>query len=224
MSKNPKVEKFMLLSLIVVLALVGSYFIYHKGVDSATKKIDDSALMKNLRPSTLTMAGEKVTIIGDLLKEGSTVDMDYTLAQGADVIESVKTKDLSDYSGWKIIETVPSLDTPVCAMQTAQLNMSAPLYEDVNFIIVSQDLPFAINNYISNKGITNVDLLSDYKTRGFSSNNSLLIKETQLNARAILVLDENNVVQYIEYAADETDELDLTKALNVLDENGFKSE
>ena len=150
-----------------------------------------------------------------MLTKGDKVDMDYTLDGPAPVIEGQKTTNLKKIKGVKVIETVPSLDTPVCSMQTAELNMLAPKHKDVTFIIISQDLPFAQSRYCGAKGINkNVKVFSDYKDREFSNKNSLLVNETQLNSRTILVLNEDNKVIYSEYAKEITKSLDLQKALD----------
>ncbi len=171
--------------------------------------------VNKINGDVLTVDNKEVHLSGKMLTKGDKVDMDYTLDGPAPVIEGQKTTNLKKIKGVKVIETVPSLDTPVCSMQTAELNMLAPKHKDVTFIIISQDLPFAQSRYCGAKGINkNVKVFSDYKDREFSNKNSLLVNETQLNSRTILVLNEDNKVIYSEYAKEITKSLDLQKALD----------
>lgn len=165
---------------------------------------------------TLTLNKKEVHLSSKKLKVGDSFKMNYSLDLPAETIDKQKTEDLSKIKGWKVIETVPSLDTPVCSMQTAELNLLAPKYKDVTFIIVSQDLPFAQARYCGSKAVNNVKVFSDYKDKDFSIYNGLLVEENSLNARAIVVLDDNNKVKYVEYADEITEPLHLQKALNVI--------
>lgn len=165
---------------------------------------------------TLTLNKKEVHLSSKKLKVGDSFKMNYSLDLPAETIDKQKTEDLSKIKDWKVIETVPSLDTPVCSMQTAELNLLAPKYKDVTFIIVSQDLPFAQARYCGSKAVNNVKVFSDYKDKDFSIYNGLLVEENSLNARAIVVLDDNNKVKYVEYADEITEPLHLQKALNVI--------
>lgn len=165
---------------------------------------------------TLTLNKKEVHLSSKKLKVGDSFKMNYSLDLPAETIDKQKTEDLSKIKGWKVIETVPSLDTPVCSMQTAELNLLAPKYKNVTFIIVSQDLPFAQARYCGSKAVNNVKVFSDYKDKDFSIYNGLLVEENSLNARAIVVLDDNNKVKYVEYADEITEPLHLQKALNVI--------
>lgn len=175
-----------------------------------------SGCMNTNKSDTLTLNGEEVHLSNKKLKVGDSFKMNYSLDLPAETIDKQKTEDLSKIKGWKVIETVPSLDTPVCSMQTAELNLLAPKYKDVTFLIVSQDLPFAQSRYCGSKSVNNVKVLSDYKNKDFSIYNGLLIEENSLNSRTIIVLDENNEVKYVEYADEITEPLHLQEALNVI--------
>ena len=142
--------------------------------------------------------------------------MDVELDMRADYFDQVDTTLLSDYPGYKLIETVPSLDTPVCTMQTKQLEFASSEFEDVTFIVISNDTPFALQRFCHANGIDNMKVFSDARTREFGTQNSLFMSEYGLLTRSIMIVDADNVIQYIEYANEVTSELDLMNALAFL--------
>lgn len=165
----------------------------------------------------LLLDGEQVTVTNKLLVQGDTLDTDYVLDKPVPTIDKLDTMNLSEIKGIRIIETVPSLDTPVCTEQTNDLNMYAEVNSDINFIVISQDTPFAQSRFCSANKIDNISVLSDYRTSDFSKNNGLLMSENKLNTRSIIVLDENDKVLYVEYAKDATKPLNLSKAITYVD-------
>ena len=65
-----------------------------------------------------------------------------------------------------ILLTVPSLDTPVCQMETRKFNEAASGLDNVQVLVASADLPFAIKRFCAAEGIENVDGVSDVRDRG----------------------------------------------------------
>jgi thiol peroxidase len=163
----------------------------------------------------ITVAGERVELSGDLLKVWDTLQ-DVPLDHKADYFDQVSTGSLGDFTGYKLIETVPSLDTPVCTMQTKQLEFAAEQFSDIDFIVISNDTPFALQRFCSANGIDNMHVFSDARTREFGIKNGLMLPEYSLLTRSIMIVDENNTIQYIEYANEVTSELDLMNALAFL--------
>lgn len=109
----------------------------------------------------------------------------------------------------KIINSFPSLDTPVCDLQVKEFNKRASgLSEDVVILGISKDLPFAQKRFCESFDIKNVKVFSDYKTSSFGINYGLLIKELNLLARAALIIDKDDVLRYFQIAPE------LTAALN----------
>ena len=134
----------------------------------------------------------------------------------ADYFDQVGTGSIDNFSGYKLIETVPSLDTPVCTMQTKQLEFAAWEFPEVTFIVISNDTPFALQRFCSINDIDNLEVFSDARTREFWTQNSLFLSEYALLTRSIMIVDENNIIRYIEYANEVTSELDLMNALAFL--------
>lgn len=125
---------------------------------------------------------------------------------------------LSDFSGKiKLITSFPSLDTPVCDLQVKEFNKrAAGLSKDIAVFGISRDLPFAQKRFCESFGIKNIFMASDYKYSSFGINYGLLIKELNLLARAVLILDRNNMIRYIEIVNELTQAPDYQKALNTL--------
>ncbi len=163
----------------------------------------------------ITVNGEVVNLSWEKLEVGDTLT-DTVLDMRADYFDQVETTSLSDFPGLKLIETVPSLDTPVCTMQTKQLEFATSEFPEIDFIVISNDTPFALQRFCNANGIDNLTVVSDARTREFGTQNSLLLTDYSLLTRAIMIVDENNVIQYIEYANEVTSELDLMNALAFL--------
>lgn len=198
--------------LIALLVFMSIWLFVNPQLNTSDNSTDTPSQIKPTGPK-LSIDGKEVTLSKPKLKVGDKLKTDYELDKPASVIEKQETMSLKKVKGYRVFETVPSLDTPVCSMQTAELNLLSPNYKDVEFVIISMDLPFAQQRYCGVNDIGNIHVLSDYKNREFSNVNGLLISENQLNARAIFVVDEEDKVVYVEYADEQTRPLDLQKAL-----------
>jgi len=113
-----------------------------------------------------------------------------------------------------VLSVVPSLDTPVCAIQTRTFNQRATqLSKDVVVLTISMDLPFAQKRFCGAEGIERVITASDYKHRAFGPAFGVLIKELGLLARAVFVLDRQGKVVHAEYVPEVTQEPNYDAAL-----------
>ena len=84
-------------------------------------------------------------------------------------------------------------------MQTRHFNQTLSDLEDTVVLTVSVDLPFAQGKWCAAEGLDNAIMLSDYYDHSFGKAYGLLINEWHLLARAVLVLDADNKVTYVEY-------------------------
>ncbi|MGL5754882.1 MAG: thiol peroxidase [Paraclostridium sp.] len=148
----------------------------------------------------LTLEGNQVNI-GDIAPDFTVVGND---------LQPIK---FSETNGKRILVAVPSLDTAVCDMEVRRFNQEASKLGDVKIYTISMDLPFAQARWCGNSGIENVVTVSDYKDREFSKAYGLYIKELGLISRAVIVVDENNKVTYVEYLEEITNEPNYEKAL-----------
>jgi len=158
------------------------------------------------------MKGNPVTLVGNTLSEGDKAP-DFKV-----VDQNLQPKSLKDYAGKvKLISVTPSLDTPVCDMQARRFNEeAAKLGDNVAVLNISVDLPFAIKRFCNAAGIDKVETLSDYKDVSFGENYGVLIKELRLLARSVFIVDDKDVVRYMEVVPEVTDEPDYEKALSEL--------
>jgi thiol peroxidase len=164
--------------------------------------------------ATVTLHGDACNTSGDLPAVGSSAP-DFHLVDG-----KLGDVHLADYSGKKkILNIVPSLDTPTCATSAKTFNEKAAGRDDVVVLVVSADLPFASGRFCEAEGLKNVIPLSLMRTRGFAKDYGVLITDGPLagiTARAIVVIDENDQVVYTQLVGEIADEPDYDAALAAL--------
>jgi thiol peroxidase len=114
----------------------------------------------------------------------------------------------------RVFSVVPSLDTPVCDMQTKRFNEAAGQMQNVKFFTISMDLPFAQGRWCTNFGIDNVQMLSDHRNASFGENYGTLIADWRLESRAIFVVDAAGVIQHVEYVKEVAEHPDYEAALS----------
>lgn len=118
----------------------------------------------------------------------------------------------------RLVSVVPSLDTPVCALQTRRFNQEATSFADVLFYTVSVDLPTAQARFCGAEGIDTQKLLvlSDHYDCAFGRAWGTLIPSLRIECRALFVVDKQGVIQYAEYVPEVTDHPNYDAALKVL--------
>ncbi|MBI4115255.1 MAG: thiol peroxidase [Candidatus Omnitrophica bacterium] len=166
------------------------------------------------RKGAATFKGNPLTLIGPELKKGDKAPNFQLLAGdlSAVTLESFKGK-------IKLISVVPSLDTPVCDMQTKRFNEEASrLPSDVVVLTVSADLPFAQTRWCGAAHVDKVKVLSDHKETSFGKAYGVLIKELRLLSRSIFVVGSDDKIQYVEYVKEVTQHPNYEKALGSLRE------
>jgi thiol peroxidase len=127
---------------------------------------------------------------------------------------------LSDYSGKrKIINIVPSLDTPVCANQARRFNEASAGLDNTVVLVVSGDLPFAQGRFCTTEGIDGLETLSTFRSGSFRGDWGIGLVDgplAGLNARAVVVTDENDRVIHSQLVPEITEEPDYEAALAAL--------
>jgi thiol peroxidase len=164
------------------------------------------------RSGIATLGGNPITLLGPEIKVG---DQAPDFKVNKDLMTEVS---LADYAGKvKLISVVPSVDTGTCDAQTRRFNAEADkLGDDVVILTISVDLPFAQSRFCGAAGIDKVVTLSDYKNRSFGQAYGVLIKEIQLDQRAIFIVDANDTVRYVEYLTEMSNHPDYEAALKAL--------
>lgn len=158
----------------------------------------------------ITLKGNPIHTIGELPQIGGKAP-DFKLTDS-----NLNDISLGQYKGKKkLLNIVPSLDTPVCALSTRKLNEFAKTNNNV-ILIVSADLPFAQSRFCMGDNLKNVVPLSMMRDKNFAKDYGVLITDGPLagiTARAVVVLDENDNVIYTQLVPEIADEPDYDKAL-----------
>jgi thiol peroxidase len=160
----------------------------------------------------ISMKGNPLTLLGDQLQIGASAP-EFELLDN----ELSKVKRSSFHGRICVISAVPSLDTPVCDMETRRFNEEAGnLGPDVSIITVSMDLPFAQKRWCGAAGVEKVATLSDHFDAGFGKAYGVLIKELRLLARAVFVVDREGIIRYIQIVKEVTDEPDYDEVIEAV--------
>jgi len=162
----------------------------------------------------ITLKGNEIHTNGDLPAVGSQAP-DFHLVDG-----ELGDRRLPDYAGKKkLLNIVPSLDTPVCATSTKKFNQAAAGRDDVVMLVISADLPFAQGRFCGAESVDKVVPLSMMRSRNFAKDYGVLIEDGPLagiTARAVVVIDESDKVVHAELVPEIAQEPDYDAALAVL--------
>ena len=164
--------------------------------------------------TTITLRGTPVKVEGTLPSAGANAP-DFQLTNG-DLAEV----SLKNYAGKrKVLNIVPSLDTPTCALSTRKFNESAGTLNNTVVLVVSADLPFAAKRFCAVEGLQNVGQVSTFRNPGFLKSWGVLMADgplAGLTARAVVVLDENDKVLHSELVPEIAQEPNYDAALKAL--------
>jgi thioredoxin-dependent peroxiredoxin len=164
--------------------------------------------------SSVTLKGNPVDVAGNLPKVGATAP-NFTL-----VDKALADVTLESFAGKrKVLNIFPSVDTPTCAASMREFNKRAASLNNTAVINISADLPFAQTRFCAAEGIENVVNLSSMRGRDFLMNYGVLLftsKLAGLAARAVIVLDESNVVKHVELVGEIANEPNYDAALAAL--------
>ena len=165
------------------------------------------------RQNAVTFKGNPLTLVGPQLKAGDKAP-NFSCLSGLDLVSLDKTPAKA-----RLFSVVPSLDTPVCSIQTKtfaeQLNS---LGDKVAAYTISLDLPFAMARFGNDAKIANMANLSDCHDHSFGEHYGVLIQglPIPLLARAIFVVDPSNTITYTEIVPEIATEPNYDEALKAL--------
>ncbi|MBI5744537.1 MAG: thiol peroxidase [Elusimicrobia bacterium] len=162
---------------------------------------------------TVTMQGRPMALTGDEIKVGMPAP-DFKVTDN----DMLPMKFSRSYGGkLAVISVVPSLDTPVCDLQTRRFNKEAEaLGPDIGVLTISMDLPFAQKRWCGAAGVKAVRTFSDYQKADFGKAWGVLIKDLRLLARAVFIVDKDGVVKYAQIVPEVTKEPNYDEALAAL--------
>ncbi|MBP6096498.1 MAG: thiol peroxidase [Methyloversatilis sp.] len=163
---------------------------------------------------TVLLAGKPIHLAGHFPARGAKAPL-FTLV-GTDLADV----SLESFDGRrKVLNIVPSLDTPICQTSTRRFNEQAGTLENTVVMVISADLPFAMKRFCETEGLKNVVSLSTLRGREFMANYGVEILDgplAGLTARAVLVLDETDTVLHAELVSEIKQEPDYAAALAAL--------
>jgi len=164
--------------------------------------------------ATVTLGGEPISVAGNFPRVGDTAHS-FML-----VDKDLNDVSLASFKGKrKVLNIVPSLDTPVCAESTRKFNAAASSLKNTVVLVISADLPFAQNRFCGAEGLNKVITLSTMRGRDFHKDYGVLITDyplAGLTARAVIVLDEDDKVLHAQLVPEIKQEPDYEAALKAL--------
>lgn len=184
-----------LIRLLIVGALAGAGSVAAQTPPPAVSKESAAVIGEG---ATLSMRGRPVALAGQALKVGEPLPKSMVTNTTMASVNMAEPK-----GKVRILNIVPSLDTATCEEQTHQLSeTNEGLDKQVELVTVSMDLPFAQRRFATSAKISNVTFLSDYRGAEFGMSTGLLQKSTHLLTRAVVVVDKENIVRYIQAVPD----------------------
>ena len=163
------------------------------------------------RTNAVTFKGEGKTLVGPQLKPGDKAP-DFKCLSGLAPVTLADTPAKA-----RLFSVVPSLDTPVCSLQTKKFEDGlAGLGDKVACYTVSLDLPFAQKRFCTGEGIKTMQTLSDVHNQSFGTGYGVLIEGLPLAllARSVFVVDKSGTVTYVEYVPEVTSEPNYAAAFS----------
>jgi thiol peroxidase len=166
------------------------------------------------RSNAVTLRGAPLAAVGPQLKPGDKAP-DFTCATGMrETLTLAQTPARA-----RLFSVVPSLDTPVCSIQTKKFNEQlGALKDQAACYTISMDLPFAQKRFCGAEGVANLQVLSDTHNHSFGQNYGVLIDGLALPllARAVFVVDKNGTITHAEYVTEIASEPNYDTALAAL--------
>ena len=162
------------------------------------------------RTNVITFKGNPMTLVGPEINVGDDAPNFQVLASDLSQVNLH-----TDEGRVRLIIAVPSLDTPVCSLETKTFSSRVKdLPENSVVYVVSADLPFAQKRFCATEGIENVRTLSDHRDLSFATSYGILIKELKLLARSVFVIDPDNKIAYKEIVSEVTNEPNYNAAID----------
>ena len=162
----------------------------------------------------ITFQGNPINTSGELPQVGDKAP-DFIL-----VDSNLNDTSLSNFKKmYKILNIVPSLDTPVCQKSTKIFNKKIESIQNTVVLAISADLPFAMDRFCSSESLTLIKSLSMMRSRNFAKDYGVLITDGPLKgitARAVVVIDKNDNVIYVELVNEIVNEPNYEAALECI--------
>jgi len=154
----------------------------------------DAASARSGGGQSVQMGGRAVVLAGQEIRVGDRL-RPATLRD-----RSLHGVDIAGSPGRvRILSVVPALQTPTCEQQTHYLSeKSGDLPDRVELVTISLDTPEVQREFAEEAEIGNVTFLSDAGDAAFGRAHGLLIEQPRILTRAVLVVDADDVVRYLQ--------------------------
>ena len=172
--------------------------------------------MAQERKGAILWKGAPTDVVGPELQVGDSAPVDFGLT--ANDFSQVKGSDMAGKP--RIILSVPSLDTPVCDIESRKFNEAAGKIPGVEIYAVSLDLPFAQKRWCGAAGVETLKTLSDFKDRSFGPAFGVYVPSKGLLARAVFVIGKDDKIRHVEYVKDVGSEPNYQAALDAIGSSG----
>ncbi|MEN8726947.1 MAG: thiol peroxidase [Sulfurovum sp.] len=172
-------------------------------------------LTSSLWATTVTFKGEEVSLNSNGLKIGMEAPVFTAVNKDFAEVTVGGKKDKV-----QVIAFIPSFDSDVCKRETIVFNQKVSKMKNVNLMVISKDLPFALGRFFHDNKIKNIITLSDYK----DANNVLRYGATISSpiflegffGRVVYVVDTNGKVTYKEVVPELSDEPNYENIINAV--------
>lgn len=169
-------------------------------------------LIKTRLMAKITFKGGEVNTVGELPAKGTKAP-NFSLV-GSDLSDIA----LSDFKGKNVVLNIfPSLDTSTCATSVRRFNKEAGKLQDTVILAISADLPFASGRFCTTEGIENVKPASVFRNPEFGKDYGVLMTDGPLKgllARAVVIINPEGNISYIELVPEISVEPDYQAAIN----------
>ncbi|MBV8344318.1 MAG: thiol peroxidase [Candidatus Eremiobacteraeota bacterium] len=164
------------------------------------------------RTGAVTFKGQPITLLGPEPRIGDPAP-EFSLTTG-DLSNVTREILLDEGRRAALLIAVPSLDTPVCSLESQKFNQRlGEIPGDVAVAVVSMDLPFAQARWCAAQGDVKLQMLSDYRDHSFGLNYGLMIRELGFLARAVIIVAKDGTISYVEIVPEIAAEPDYDRAL-----------
>ena len=163
---------------------------------------------------TVTVDGRPAKLSGHVVKVGDKAP-DFVA-----IDNDMQPVSLSSTRGKvRVLASVPSLETPTCDLETRRFNEeAADLGDGVLVLVISMDPPFTQKRWCAAAGIERVRTLSDHRDAAFGQAYGMLMADARLLARAVFVIDADDVVRYVQLVPEVGTEPDYQAVLRAVKE------
>lgn len=155
----------------------------------------------------VTFGGNEVHLFGKQLEKGDELP-EFTLTDTT--LIDVESKELK---GPMVILTLASVDTSMCSLELLNMNDRLESYPEMKVYGISMDLPFTLKRWVKENAGDYITMLSDHKFRVFGEVTGTYVEELAILARAVFVVDRDNVITYAEYLPEIGSEPDYDKIM-----------